>query len=194
MNWRKGPKISPFFPFFPPGRSGHREKTKSWRTGLYGGGTRLWRQRGVFFGPRTEDGGVGDPRRTSPRTAGSATRAERHRGRRGRRPAPNVTEDGGVGDPRRTSPRTAGSETRAERRKKAKVLRRRSSPHFSNRRHRAGTLRMSKAAARRDLDAMFLNLKMKRAWYLSDVSWNTSGGRAIIRFIRRTRPGRVCST
>jgi len=38
MNSRKGLKISPFFPFFPPGRSGHREQPKSWRTGLYGDG------------------------------------------------------------------------------------------------------------------------------------------------------------
>ena len=69
----------------------------------------LWRRNTALAAAgrfSTEDGGVGDPRRTSGRT-----------------------EDGGVGDPRRT---VAGSETRAER--------------------------------RRDLGAMFLNLKMKRAW------------------------------
>ena len=45
---------------------------------------------------------------------------------------------------------------RGEKSKKAKVLRRRPSPHlFTNCRHCAGPVRMSKAAGRRDLDAVF---------------------------------------
>ena len=41
--------------------------------------------------------------------------------------------------------RAAGRKKAKGKRKKAKVLWRRSSPHFSSRRHRAGTLRLSKA-------------------------------------------------
>ena len=47
MNSRERPKVSRFFPLFPPGIVGHGEQTKSWRTDLYGGGKRLWRQWGI---------------------------------------------------------------------------------------------------------------------------------------------------
>jgi hypothetical protein len=41
-----------FSRFFPTGRSGHETQRKSWRTGLYGEGSRRRQQRGACFCPR----------------------------------------------------------------------------------------------------------------------------------------------
>ena len=87
---REKGQISPTFsPLFPRGRSGQRAQPMTWRTGLYGDGTRALAAVGPFFGGGWRDldamctnGGVREPRRTE--TAGLESRGEL----RGQRPAP----------------------------------------------------------------------------------------------------------
>jgi hypothetical protein len=51
---RKALRVAHFGPFWPTGRSGHPEQTKSWHTGLYSDGKTALEAAGRFFGEKRQ--------------------------------------------------------------------------------------------------------------------------------------------